>query len=63
MESARWKKISALYHQAGELEGEAREQFLADACKGDDDLRREAVCPPKAGHTPGHQTVYPDTAA
>jgi serine/threonine-protein kinase len=41
MESARWKKISALYHQASELEGEARERFLADACKADDDLRHE----------------------
>lgn len=41
MDSERWKKISALYHQASELEGEARDRFLADACNSDDDLRRE----------------------
>ena len=41
MDSERWKKISALYHRASELEGEARDRFLAAACNADDGLRRD----------------------
>lgn len=41
MDPERWKTISALFHQASELEGKVREQFLAEACGTDSDLRGE----------------------
>jgi len=41
MDSERWKKISALFHEASELDAEARQQFLAEACGADHELRRE----------------------
>ena len=37
----RWQKIERIYHTARELDGGARAEFLAKACAGDDDLRRE----------------------
>jgi serine/threonine protein kinase/Tol biopolymer transport system component len=37
----RWQQIERIYHEARELEGSARAEFLAKACAGDDDLRRE----------------------
>jgi serine/threonine protein kinase len=38
----RWKKLSALFHEALELQGEARAAFLAEACGDDRKLRKEA---------------------
>ncbi|MGA8186206.1 MAG: protein kinase [Terriglobia bacterium] len=37
----RWQEIERIYHAARELDGRARAEFLAKACAGDDDLRRE----------------------
>jgi eukaryotic-like serine/threonine-protein kinase len=37
----RWEEIERLYHAARELDAGARAAFLAKACAGDDDLRRE----------------------
>jgi len=37
----RWQKVEQLFHAALEREPGARDAFLADACNGDDDLRRE----------------------
>ena len=37
----RWQEIERIYHAAREVEESAREEFLAKACAGDDDLRRE----------------------
>lgn len=41
MDTERWKRISTLFHEASELAAEARQQFLAEACGADDELRRE----------------------
>src|SRR5262245_43960066 len=43
MELDRWEQIGRLYHAALELEPDAREAFLDDACAGDEDLRREVA--------------------
>jgi hypothetical protein len=37
----RWQEIERNYHSARELDGSARAEFLAKACGGDVDLRRE----------------------
>jgi eukaryotic-like serine/threonine-protein kinase len=37
----RWQEIERIFHAARELDGSARAEFLAKACAGDDDLRRE----------------------
>ena len=37
----RWQEIEKIYHAARELDKDARAEFLARACAGDDDLRRE----------------------
>jgi eukaryotic-like serine/threonine-protein kinase len=37
----RWQQIERIYHAARELDASARSEFLAEACAGDDDLRRE----------------------
>jgi eukaryotic-like serine/threonine-protein kinase len=42
MTSERWKRLDALFHEALELQGEARAAFLAEACGGDEQLRKEA---------------------
>ncbi|MGH9767780.1 MAG: serine/threonine-protein kinase [Blastocatellia bacterium] len=41
MDANRWKQIKEVYDRALDLRGEEREGFLAEACGGDDDLRRE----------------------
>jgi len=41
MDKKLWKQVSAVFHEASALSGEAREQFLHEACDGDDELRRE----------------------
>jgi eukaryotic-like serine/threonine-protein kinase len=41
--SERWKQIERLYHQALERETSTRAAFLAEACAGDEELRREVV--------------------
>src|SRR5262249_43198394 len=37
----RWEKVAELYHSAREREAADRSLFLAGACEGDDELRRE----------------------
>ena len=37
----RWQEIERTYHAARELDASARAEFLAKACAGDSDLRRE----------------------
>jgi len=41
MKPERWHKIEKLYHSALEREADQRTDFLAEACAGDDSLRRE----------------------
>src|SRR5262245_33304302 len=41
MKAERWAKIDSLFDQAMECPPEARADFLATACAGDDELRRE----------------------
>src|SRR5262245_28557017 len=41
MKHERWKRIEQLYHAALERESGARDAFLAQACDGDEELRRE----------------------
>src|SRR5262249_55194916 len=41
MDAKRWGQIKEIYDRALDLSGDEREGFLAEACAGDDDLRRE----------------------
>jgi len=41
LERERWLKIERLYHGAREREASERSEFLAEACAGDESLRRE----------------------
>src|SRR5262245_59868785 len=41
MDGDRWRQISRLYHAALERPAEERTAFLAEACAGDEELRRE----------------------
>jgi Tol biopolymer transport system component len=41
IEPERWLKIERVYHDARERQGSERAQFLAQACAGDEALRRE----------------------
>jgi hypothetical protein len=41
MNAERWQKIEDLYHSAGQREQGERSAFLAEACQGDEQLRRE----------------------
>ena len=41
MNPDRWQRIEELYHAALAREGEGRAVFLANACQGDEELRRE----------------------
>src|SRR5262245_57463432 len=41
MDRNRWQQIEELYHAAMEPESGARDTFLAQACAGDEELRRE----------------------
>ncbi len=41
MDSERWRRLEQVYHAALEQEPARRDSFLADACRGDNDLRRE----------------------
>ena len=41
MNPERWRRIEELYNAAQEREPEERGAFLADACRGDDELKRE----------------------
>jgi serine/threonine protein kinase len=41
--SERWKQVESLYHAALERETATRAAFLAEACAGDEELRREVA--------------------
>ena len=43
MKPERWQHIEQLYHAALEREPAARESFLAEACAGDEPLRRQVT--------------------
>ena len=43
MNAERWKQIDELFDAALEIPGERREQFLAEKCNGDDDLKSEVL--------------------
>jgi len=43
MDSEQWKQVEALYNAALEIDAGERENFLAAACAGDEELRREVV--------------------
>ncbi len=43
MDSEQWKQLEALYHAALEIDAGEREGFLAIACAGDEELRREVL--------------------
>lgn len=40
-DEARWDRIQNLFHQAVDLDDEARRALLDEACAGDEALRRE----------------------
>ncbi|HET9529123.1 MAG TPA: hypothetical protein VFQ92_02135, partial [Blastocatellia bacterium] len=42
MTPERWKKLEAIFHEAVELQAEARAEYLADACGDDEQLRADA---------------------
>ncbi len=41
MTPERWRHVEALFNAALEQELDRRETFLAEACRGDEELRRE----------------------
>jgi hypothetical protein len=41
MDAPSWARIEAVFDRAHEMEGAARAAYLASACAGDPDLRRE----------------------
>lgn len=41
MTSERWRQIELVYHAALERQAQGRAEYLAEACQGDDDLRKE----------------------
>ena len=41
MKKDRYDRLEAVFHEAAELEGAARREFLHRACKGDEDLREK----------------------
>src|SRR5438270_12499907 len=41
MKAERWRQIETLFHAARELKPGERPEFLAKACAGDEELRRE----------------------
>ena len=41
MTSERWQRIEALYHSVVERPPNSQEAFLSEACRGDEELRRE----------------------
>ena len=41
MDRARWRHIEEVYQSASELPVGERDAYLRDACRGDEDLRRE----------------------
>jgi serine/threonine protein kinase len=41
MTSERWRQVEALYHSASEREPSRRSAFLDEACRGDEELRRQ----------------------
>lgn len=41
MKSERWKKVDEIFESALELRAEERASFIAEACAGDEELRRE----------------------
>jgi serine/threonine protein kinase/Tol biopolymer transport system component len=43
MDSERWKQVEAIYNSALEVEAGERANFLALACAGDEELRREVL--------------------
>jgi len=43
MDSEQWKQVEALYNAALEIDAGEREGFLAAACAGDEELRREVL--------------------
>jgi hypothetical protein len=41
MDPKRWERIEQLYNQALDRRPEERSSFLAEACRGDEEVRRE----------------------
>jgi hypothetical protein len=41
MTPERWQRIESIYHSALQREPDTRNAFLAGACQGDEELRRE----------------------
>ena len=41
MTPEQWEKVSEIFHEASELEGDERERYLDSQCDGDESLRRE----------------------
>src|SRR5712671_4478591 len=45
MNAERWRQIEELYHSAREREPGERSAFLAEACRGDEELRHKVKLP------------------
>src|ERR1051326_3803418 len=43
MSPERWRKVSEIYNSALELDSRRQDEYLAKACAGDEELRREVV--------------------
>jgi eukaryotic-like serine/threonine-protein kinase len=41
MTASRWERVESVYHAASDLPATERAAYLAEACRGDDELRRE----------------------
>ena len=52
MSPERWRRIEEVYHSAQEQAPDQRAAFLAEACGGDDELRREVESLLRHGDSP-----------
>jgi hypothetical protein len=57
MEPGRWQKVARLYQDACDLAPAERSAFLAEACAGDEGLRRkvESLLLQDISHDSGHR--------
>jgi serine/threonine protein kinase len=54
-----WDRISKIYHSAIELEADKRKSYLDDACRGDEELRREVESLLEANRAAGNFIAEP----
>src|SRR6266516_8016213 len=52
MTGERWREVEAIYQSVMDREPELRQSYLAEACQGDEDLRREVESLLELNHAP-----------